>query len=159
MNFAYHLWVAFGTGTSGTLTISNGMVTVANGGQFGLNWHNYADATATCNVYGGTLQLSNWADNQAIGANSASINIAGGTVIISGNHTNSIRQLRVSQFTIVAYGGSGTLQYDYGVSNPNMTTLTASNGSATAPNITDLTVNGGTVNITCTTTPGTTYPR
>jgi len=52
------------------------------------------------------------------------IDITGGTLIIDGDVTGSISSM-VGDNRIVAYGGSGVIEYDYNTSNAGKTTVTA----------------------------------
>jgi hypothetical protein len=55
----------------------------------------------------------------------AAMDITGGTLIVSGDVTSTINTY-ISNGWLTAYDGSGTLNVDYGITNPGKTTVTAS---------------------------------
>lgn len=124
--FGYQLWIGFATNSDGTLLINGGTVTVTN--MIGLGWNG---GKGTARVNGGTLRLFAWdAANSIKGA--SLLDIGAGTVVINGNQLTSVDNF-VTAGRITAYGGTGTVVRDYNVSNPGLTTITATPGNVTPP--------------------------
>jgi hypothetical protein len=143
-SFAYHLWVGFNPDADGTLIMNGGTVSV--GGAFGLG---FSGGKGTAQIHGGTLNLAQWNDTQAIQGASL-LDIAGtGTVLMTGNHLNSVSNY-ISAGKITANGGAGTVAYGYD-SSLNQTILQV---APPQPSITGVAVSGGNATITCQTTPG-----
>ncbi|MGH7951525.1 MAG: glycosyl hydrolase family 28-related protein [Limisphaerales bacterium] len=118
--FPIHLWIGFNTGATGTFIMNGGTVTVM--GMFGEGWNG---GVGTAHVNGGTLVLKQFSPTQSIGPGSL-LDIAGGTIIISGNYASAVNNY-IASGQITAYGGDGTVIVDYGTINPGDTTITASN--------------------------------
>jgi hypothetical protein len=143
-SFAHHLWVGFNATADGTLIMNGGTVSV--GGAFGLG---FSGGKGTAQIHGGTLNLAQWNDTQAIQGASL-LDIAGtGTVLMTGNHLNSVSNY-ISAGKITANGGAGTVAYGYD-SGLNKTIVQV---APPQPSITAVSVSGGNATITCQTTPG-----
>jgi glycoprotein endo-alpha-1,2-mannosidase len=135
---------------SGTITISSGTVNV--GGNFFVG-HN---GTGTLNMTGGTITVgSTFGIAQQVGGmgdvrleggtiscgslnmtSGGAMDITTGTLIVNGDSVMKINGY-ISSGWITAYGGSGTVNVDYDVTNPGKTTVAASTTppvKATNPN-------------------------
>jgi len=119
IGFGYQLWIGYNTGSSGTLLMNGGTVTVTN--MIGLGWNG---GTGTVHVNGGTLNLLQWDPVNSIKGSSV-LDIGGGTVVIAGNQLTSVSSF-ISSGKITGYGGAGAVSSAYN-SSANMTTLTALN--------------------------------
>ncbi len=117
LNLGDHFWTGHSSGDVGTTIINGGIVNV--GHQLGLGWDG---GTGYMYVNSGTLNLANWSD-QTISSTSV-LDISEGTVIINGNQTASIASF-VAAGRITGYGGAGQVFYDYDVTYPGKTTITA----------------------------------
>jgi len=124
--FGFQLWIGFNPGADGTLILNGGTVTVSN--MVGLGWNGGKGAVQ---VNSGTLRLLQWNSTLSI-QGSSGLDIAAGTVVISGNQLTSISNF-IAAGRITAYGGTGTVVLDYDASNPSQTTLTATPGKVTPP--------------------------
>lgn len=120
--FPSHLWIALQTGSTGSLIMNGGTVTVL--GMFGEGW---SGGVGTARINGGTLYLSQLHPSQSLGPGSV-LDISQGKVIISGNSTAAVRGY-IAAGKITAYGGSGTVIVDYNNLNPGKTTVYALNAS------------------------------
>jgi hypothetical protein len=78
--------------------------------------------TGHINLYGGTIDAANFAIGNAGG--SGTMDITAGTLKITGDKAALINGY-ISNGWITAYGGTGSLNVDYNVSNPGKTTVTA----------------------------------
>ena len=109
-----HLWL--GHISSGTLTINGGTINVP--GKFGLG---FSGGSGAAYLDGGTITAGSFSITS-----SCSIDITGGTLIISGNQTTIIKTY-IANGWITAYGGNprASLNLDYNISNAGKTTLTA----------------------------------
>jgi hypothetical protein len=143
-SFASHLWVGFNATADGTFIMNGGTVSV--GGAFGLG---YSGGKGTAQIHGGTLNLAQWNDTQSIQGASL-LDLAGtGTVMMTGNHLNSVSNY-VSGGKITANGGAGTVAYGYD-SGLNKTIVQV---APPRQSVTAVSVSGGNATITCQTTPG-----
>jgi hypothetical protein len=138
VTFNYHLWIGLTGGGNGTLIMNGGTATLANvNAAFGIGT---GGGQGMVNLYGGTLNINN---NIQLPNSGAQINLAGGTLLINGNATGNITTY-TNAGKIVAYGGAGTVVFDYNITNPGQTTVTGSNGAAVpAPAISSITVGAG----------------
>jgi T5SS/PEP-CTERM-associated repeat protein len=118
--FPVHLWIGLNTGATGTFIMNGGTVTVLQ--MYGEGW---SGGVGTTHVNGGRLILEQFSPTQSIGPGSI-LDIAGGTVIISGNYASAINNY-IASGQITAYGGAGTVLVDYNNTNPGDTTITAIN--------------------------------
>ena len=150
-SYANHLWIGFDAGTDGTLIMNGGTVTV--GQMIGLGWNG---GKGTARINGGTLNLSQWSENNpgSIAGNS-SLNVAGtGKVVITGDHFNSISNY-ISAGKITANDGPNVFySYDPGA---NKTTISAVLLPPPQQSITAVSVSGGNVTLTYQTTAQQTY--
>ena len=110
--------------TGGTVTVPNGAFGIAT--QTGGSGHvQLDDGTISC----GSISI----------LTGGSMDITGGTLIIVGNQTADVIGF-VNTGKMTAYGGTGTVVYDYGATNPGKTTVTASPDViyVTVPDVTGL---------------------
>ncbi len=122
VSFASHLWVGNNLGGIGTLELAGG--TVSGAGNFSLGWNGgigYAD------IKDGVLNLNSWAGIDAI-KGSSHMDIEAGSVIVVGDRTGEIASF-ITAGKLTAYGGTGVVVYDYGVTNLDKTTIRAVEGS------------------------------
>jgi T5SS/PEP-CTERM-associated repeat protein len=98
--------------TGGTITV--GLV-------FGIAQN--TGSIADVNLYGGTIN-ANGTFNMTSGGG---LDITTGTLIINGNVDATIATY-ITNGWITAYGGTGTVNHDYNITNPGKTTVTASSG-------------------------------
>jgi hypothetical protein len=112
-------WMYVGLYGDGMLNMDGGTIDVAgtfcigtlyDGTQIGPGHVNFHSGTVTA----GSLGLNN--------TGSCTANFTEGVLIASGNHTGSIGGLASAGF-FTAYGGTGTVTYDYGSTNPGSTTV------------------------------------
>jgi hypothetical protein len=142
-------WIILGYGASnnGVINISGGTVNAGStlyvgfmgqgainmtGGQINVSsTFGIGQSGGSGDVYldGGTITCSSL--NVASGSQ---IDISLGTLKINGDATSQVNGY-ISSGAIVAYGGSGSVSYDYNISNPGVTTVTATApGKASYPN-------------------------
>ena len=121
-NAAEHLWIGFTSGGLGTLTLAGGTVSVA--GMFGLGWDG---GTGYVHVENGSLNLSGFSASRSIGGASL-LDIEEGTVVIDGDQTIAVERC-VAENKITAYGGQGTVLWDYDVTHPGKTTILATDAT------------------------------
>lgn len=114
-----HLWVGLVSPAVGTLIINGGTVHV--NGMFGAGWDSTGIGSVKVNA--GLLNLNGWNYSQSIGTGS-NVDIAEGTVQISGDKTGSILMM-IADKRITAYEGKGKVVYDYNITTSGKTTLTA----------------------------------
>jgi hypothetical protein len=143
-------WNAIGYNRSATLTVEAG-------GYFETQRHllfGYSGTGPCClNIDGGHVVIGTTLQSGAIGgiitvdhggllemkdltvANTAvlRVDVRYGTIVIGGNKTSNIASW-ISSGVITPFGGSGVLAYDYDVTNPGKTTITASAGDPPTPN-------------------------
>lgn len=100
---------------TGTLTMTNGSLTIAGG--FGIAQN--TGSTGTVLLNGGTIRAGSF--NMTTGG---VLDITAGTLIINGNIISVIGSY-VAALQIKAYGGTGTVHYDYNTTNPGKTTIWA----------------------------------
>jgi hypothetical protein len=85
------------------------------------------EGSGLLNLYGGTIIVG---DNLQMRPEKSgkiregNMNVAGGTLIIAGNATDTV-EAYINNGWITAYDGNGTLNLDFDVTNPGSTTLTA----------------------------------
>ena len=126
-NLNSHLWMAAtnAAATNCVLDINGGTVNV--GGNIGLGTINASTpsgGTAMINVNdGGLLNLDHWSATGSI-QNGSAIDIELGVMTIVGNQTSAVQNY-VAARKITAYGGSGTVHYDYNTTNLGKTTVWA----------------------------------
>src|SRR5258708_39878553 len=87
----------------------------------------FSGGTGIMHINGGTLTLSQWAANSIQGGSSV-LDIGGGTVVIAGNQMASVNSF-IASSKITAYGGTGTVAYNYN-GTANTTTITATEGGS-----------------------------
>ena len=122
MNFGGHAWIGFQPGATGTVNINGGTVNVTS--QFGLGWNG---GTGYVNVNSGLMNLSSWNTSQAI--TDGVLDIEQGTVVIDGDKVTSVKDYITAE-KITAYGGTGTVLYDYDIRNAGQTTITATSAGS-----------------------------
>ncbi len=123
-----------GRGAQGTVNMTGGTITV--GDDFMIPEAGTTN-TAHVNLDGGTIIVN---DALVMGAVGGTMNITAGTLIIDANVV-SIVQGYIDNGWITAYGGQGTLNLDYDITNRDKTTLKAVHKLNPNP------VDGGTVAI------------
>jgi len=131
--------IGYGAANDGTLNISAGTISGGTDLYVGFN------GTGTINMTGGSITVANtfgiaqqtggagdvFLDGGTISSGSfnmtsgAAMDITEGTLIVNGDVTSTINGY-ISNGWLTAYDGSGTLNVDYGVTNPGKTTVTAS---------------------------------
>ncbi len=112
-----HLWVGLNFNAMGTFVMNGGTASVL--GMFGVGWSGGLGAVL---INGGTLNLAQWSDTASISPLSQ-LDIQGGKVVITGDHTSSIANF-IAGGQLTGYGGVGTVKYVYDTNN-NQTVLTA----------------------------------
>jgi hypothetical protein len=127
VTFNYHLWIGLTSGGVGTLNMNGGTASVQ--GAFGLG---FSGGTGIAHINGGILTLSQWAANGIQGSGSV-LDIGGGRVVIAGNQVASVNSF-VASGKITAYGGTGTVVYNYN-GTADTTTITATQSSSNSSNI------------------------
>jgi hypothetical protein len=118
VTFGHHLWVGFTSPADGSLILAGGTVSVSQ--MFGLGWDG---GSGKAFVRSGSLILSQFSGAQSISANSV-LDVEAGSVVIAGNHSQAVADY-ISAGRITAYGGTGTVKWDYGDTHPGKTTITA----------------------------------
>lgn len=132
------LILGYGAGNSGTLTFSNGTANIGGNMYVGFNGDGNltmtngliiivstfgiaqnAGSTGQVFLNGGTINAGSF--NMTSGG---TLNIAGGTLIVNGNVTSAVAGY-VAALRITACGGTGTVRYDYNVTNAGKTTVWA----------------------------------
>src|SRR5665213_325955 len=128
-----HLWLGQGDADGGpnSVIVDGGTLTV--NGQLGVSWNGGPGTNYLIIKNGGTVNEHSWSANQSFGqpANSGNVgvlNIADNTshLVINGNQTGSFNYF-VTNGNFLAYGGLGTITYNY---NPSLNVSTV---SAVAP--------------------------
>jgi hypothetical protein len=143
-SFAYHLWIGFNPDADGTLIMKGG--TVAVNGAFGLG---FSGGKGTALIHGGTLNLAQWNDTQSIQGASV-LDLGGtGTVLMTGNHLNSVSNY-ISSGQITADAGAGTVAYGYDSGANNTIVQVAPPRQPVA----GVSASNGSVTISYQTTPG-----
>ncbi len=120
ITFVSHLWMSFQSGGEGTLEINGGTATV--NGNIGIAHNAVSTEGGTILVTGGTLNLAQLpAANMGVGA---LINVAGGSIIITGDRRTDMTTLITAE-KLVGYGVTGaaalTVSFD---GEANKTTIT-----------------------------------
>lgn len=110
---------------SGTLTMNGGTINV-NGARFGIAY-NSAAAVGHVYLYSGTINCTDFSMAKLGGI--ATMDITAGKLVVTGDKTTAINTYIASGW-ITAYGGSGTVLIDYGISTPGKTTVTGYIASA-----------------------------
>ncbi len=160
--------VAYEPGTNGTLTIDSGTVTsgttmyigfdgtgtlymnggtinvVTGTGRFGIARDNAA-AVGHVYLYGGTINCNDFTMATVAGS-TATMDITGGKLIVSGDKTATIAT-DVNNGWITGYGDKANVRYDYNISTPLKTTVTAFNSSALPTKATNPTPANGVTNV------------
>jgi hypothetical protein len=146
-------WIILGYGASnnGTLIVSGGTINAGGNLYAGFSGTGTIDMTGGVVNVTGTLGIAQQAgstgdlflDGGTISCGSlnmtsgGAIDITAGTLIVNGDARTTINGY-ISSAWITAYGGAGSLNVDYNVSNPGKTTVTATTGGppakATSPN-------------------------
>ncbi len=116
-----HLYIGLSGGTTGTLNMTGGTMTL----NTLVMAHSTSDHGMVLNIGGdATLSaLDSWIDTTG----KALINISdNGTLILNGDQISNWRVPDLEYYgTLTANGGTGTLVYDYNITNPGKTTITA----------------------------------
>lgn len=146
VSFGYHLWVGLDPGSDGTLVMNGGTVSVS--GMFGLGWQG---GKGTASINGGTLNLRQLHATDSIKGESLMTISGTGTVVITGDQVNALRNY-ISSGKIRAADGA-TLVYSYD-SGSNTTTLQI---APPQQGVTGVTVSGGNASISYQTTAGHIY--
>ncbi len=125
LHCADHLWVGYTPAGLGTLDIAGGTIDVA--GQFGLGWDG---GTGHVNITnGGVLNLAQIDGARSISGASV-LDIEAGAVVLNGNQATAVQGF-IAAGKITGYGGTGTPLWNYNVSHPGKTTVTAIPGRIT----------------------------
>jgi len=111
--------IAVGREGEGTLNITGGTITVNN-----LRIGDRATGTGVVNLDGGTIIINNNLRMRIQEGSVGTMDVKAGTLIIDGDAI-SVVQGNIDNGWITAYGGNGTLQLDYNVTNEGQTTLKA----------------------------------
>ena len=137
--------IGYSTANNGTLTMSGGVINA------GSTFYVGNSGKGTINITGGTINIAGafgiaqlaggsgdvFLDGGTISCASFSMtstgamDITSGTLKVNGDATSAINSY-ISSGWITAYGGSGTLNVDYNVSNPGQTTVTANTAEKAA---------------------------
>ena len=121
-NCSSHMWNGMHSTGVGKIYLNGGTINV--GGNFGLGWYaGSQNGVAHMYVNEGVLDLNHWDDTSSIWDGSF-LDIEFGTVIIGGNRVTAVENYAAAG-KLLAFGGFGTLVYDYNVSNAGRTTITA----------------------------------
>lgn len=122
LNSGGHMWNGMQNTGVGEIFINGGTINV--GQNFGLGWYNGSqNGVAHMYVNEGVLNLNQW-DNTSSIWDGSFLDIRFGTVIIGGDRVTAVENYAAAG-KILAFGGAGTLVYDYNVTNPGRTTITA----------------------------------
>jgi glycoprotein endo-alpha-1,2-mannosidase len=136
--------IGYDAGTNGTLTINGGTVTSNSDAYVGFNGtgtininagtlningtlniaYNSDTTVGQVNIHGGTLNCTDLI--MAPWDGTAGIDITEGTLIVDGNKISTINSYVNLTGWITAYGGSGSVVFDYNVTNLGKTTVTIS---------------------------------
>jgi hypothetical protein len=111
--------IAVGREGEGTLNITGGTITVGN-----LRIGDRAAGTGHVNLDGGTIIINANLRMRIEAGSVGTMDVKAGTMIIDGDAL-SVVQGNIDNGWITAYGGNGTLQLDYNVTNEGQTTLKA----------------------------------
>jgi hypothetical protein len=111
--------IAVGREGEGTLNITGGTITVNN-----LRIGDRATGTGVVNLDGGTIIINNNLRMRIQDGSVGTMDVKAGTLLIDGNAVSTVQGF-IDNGWIIAYGGNGTLQLDYNVTNEGLTTLTA----------------------------------
>ena len=104
---------------AGALDMTGGIITAPSNVVIGLN----ATSVGHVNLDGGIIDAGNLVMRQQVGA-VGTMDVKAGTLIIDGNGLPVVQGF-IDNGWITAYGGNGTLNLDYDVTNEGRTTLTA----------------------------------
>ncbi|MBM4026976.1 MAG: hypothetical protein FJ280_16475 [Planctomycetes bacterium] len=104
---------------TGTINMIDGTLRVTGTLKIGRD----PTAIGHINLNGGTISAGNFLMREQQGA-VGTMDVGGGVLRIGGDRLSRI-QGYIGNGWITAYDGNGTLQFDYGVTNPGQTTLTA----------------------------------
>ena len=102
-----------------TLNMTGGTITV----EADLKIPGKAEGTGHVNLHGGIITANNLVMGEEAGS-VGTMDVRAGTLIINGDAVSTV-QGYIDNGWITAYGGNGTLQLDYDVTNPGQTTLKA----------------------------------
>ncbi|MCP4414287.1 MAG: LamG domain-containing protein, partial [Gammaproteobacteria bacterium] len=107
LTFGEHMWVGFEPGSNGTVQLDGGTINVTN--MFGINFEGKGGKGAV-HVNSGTLNLAEFSATQSLRgpADSASIDISEGSVVITGDLSGAVNDY-IASGNITAYGGTGTV--------------------------------------------------
>jgi hypothetical protein len=103
---------------TGTINMTGGSITVT--GTFGIA---QSGGSGDALLDGGTISCGSFSMQTG-----AAMDITTGTLIVDGNVTSTINTY-IGNGWITAYGGAGTVNVDYDVTNPGKTTVTGSSGA------------------------------
>jgi hypothetical protein len=142
INIPQYVSMAVSATENGTLAMNSGTFTIGTNlyvGQAGtavinmtggnidvtgnLSIADTSASTGTVNLNGGTITAADLLIDRSTGA-TGRLNIAGGTLILTGDKTAAIDGFVSSGF-LVAYNGIGTIVRDYDITNSGKTTVTA----------------------------------
>lgn len=123
-----------GQGAEGTVNQTGGTVTAF---RLVLDWYNETGSVpSTYNLHGGTLQVNDTTEFAPIVLGTVGgietqglIDITEGVMKLAGDITASVLEL-IAANNLTAYGGSGTVRYDFDTTNPGLTTVWAEMASA-----------------------------
>ena len=108
-----------GGGNPGIVNMTGGTITVADDFMI----PEVVASTAEVNLDGGTIIINGDLTMRADGDTmNGKMNITAGTLIIDGNSVSDVQGF-IDNGWITAYGGNGTVQLDYDVTNPGQTTV------------------------------------
>ena len=113
VNFGSTLYV--GNSGTGTINMTGGTITVAST----LGIAQQTGGVGDVNLHGGTISCGSFSMTSG-----GAMDITSGTLIVNGDATSTINGY-ISSGWITAYGGTGTLNVDYNVTNAGKTTVTA----------------------------------
>jgi hypothetical protein len=138
LNQSNHLWVGDITAVTGTIILTNGgvlnMLAPGGNGMLGLGTHN---ATATPSGGVGFIKVTDGSTANFYNIDGAGNSIQAGSVLdisgsgvvtFPGDKTATLNTYYITPGKITAFGGTGTIAMDYGVTTPNKTTLKAVGG-------------------------------
>ncbi|MCK5565916.1 MAG: PASTA domain-containing protein, partial [Planctomycetes bacterium] len=144
--------MSYGAANDSTFNVSGGVTTVGSHMDIGFN------GAAQMNMTGGTVNVSaefkiaanvgstghvqldggTISSGSFIMANTATMDITNGTLIVSGDVTSTVNTY-IGSGWITGYDGGGTVDVDYDISNAGKTTVTASNvGNVNVPDVVGL---------------------
>jgi len=109
-----------GVAGASTLNMNDGTIDIVGNLECGnLEWGTRVGGTGHINLYGGTITTGVLGMS---GTGTGTMDIEAGTLIVNGDQTGAMTFLQ-SEGWITAYGGTGTVMMDFGVTNAGQTTL------------------------------------